>query len=149
MKKIFLVLLFGFLSSGNSYAEKIILKCKHTNGSLVTLKLDTDTKKAEFRGATIDRYILDKDEFKFLFNIKEYDYRASLDRDSGVLTVETFWISKEEQTKMIANVKSKIVSEKKDGDLDYLVKTIYSGYDNKDRAFDNITAECEKVKKKL
>ena len=149
MKKIFLVLIFGFLFSGNAYAEKIILKCKHANGSLITLKLDTDTKKAEFRGATIDRYILDKDEFKFLFNIKEYDYRASLDRDSGVLTVETFWISKKEKTKMIANVMSKIVSEKKDGDLDYLVKSIYNEYSNKDRAFDNITAECEKVKKKL
>ena len=150
MKKLFsTILVLGLLLSGNAYAEKIILKCKHTNGSFVTIKLDTDTKKAKFKGSTIDRYILDKDEFKFLFNIEEYDYRASLDKDSGVLTVETFWISKEEKTKMIANVKSSIISEKKDGDLDYLVKTIYSEYDNKDRAFDVITAECEKVKKKL
>ena len=148
MKKLLGIVVLGLLISTNSFTDIISLKCQNPNGSFSSLELDTNTKKAKFKGITINRYIKDKDEFKFLFNIREYDYRASLNIFSGVLLLETFFVSKEEKTEMIANVMSKIIDEKKDGDKYYLIKNLYTEYDNKDRYILD-KAECEKVMKKF
>ena len=146
MKKLLSILVLSFLFSGSAYAEKIYLKCFYPKDKqLDSLSFDTTTKQVTFRGSLIDRYVLDEDEFKFLFSNREFSYRVNLNRNTGIITMEAWELTKDFKANLANKIKQKIVSENKVNDLDYLVMTIYDEYGKIKRQFNAYTGECEKT----
>jgi hypothetical protein len=111
MKKIFLVLLLGFLFSGNAYAEKLSLTCEYENkdwGTIVNFDFDLKNKKyITLGGNKIDiaytkdeiifqSYFGDTTMFSFQVNrkngqgsIKDFDYPPVLeDSKEGNLLIQ-------------------------------------------------------------
>ena len=150
IKKLFLSILFTLVLSGSAYADKIYLKCFYPkNNQLDSLTFDTNTKQVVFRGSLIDRYVLENDIFIFLYGTRGFDYRISLNRNTGIITMEAWELTKEFKAKLIAKIMKKIISENKENDLDYLVMSIYNEYGKLDRQFDAYTGECEQTEKKF
>ena len=91
MKKLLFTILFTLVLSGGAYADKIYLKCFYPkNNQLDSLSLDTNTKQVVFRGSLIDRYVLENDQFIFLYGARGFDYRISLNRNTGIITMEAW-----------------------------------------------------------
>ena len=95
MKKFFIVLLCGFLFSGNAYAEKINLSCSSETQQfpLSSVVIDTEIKKISWQGSAFDWYNLKNDVLYFLMENPPYKLLSSLNRNTGVLTVKAYQIS--------------------------------------------------------
>ena len=152
MKKLLGIVVLGFLLSGNAYAEKIHLKCFYPkNGILDSLTFNTDTKKVFFKGISIRNYILEDDVFKFFFDIQDYTYRVSLNRNTGILSAESFKLTKEELARLSKKIAKKVKSDNNSDiyDLEFQTKLFYEELGKYERVFEIASAECEKTDKKF
>ena len=149
MKKIFLVLLFGFLFSENAYAEKINLSCSSETQQfpLSSVVIDTEIKKISWQGSAFDWYNLKNDGFYFLMENPPYKFLSSLNRNTGVLTVKAYQISEEDNIKIMSEIYLKMLRDAKTSkDKEYMVDVMYETYTNSE-AEETIYLDCEKTQK--
>jgi len=151
MKKIFIVLLFGFLFSENAYAEKINLSCSSETQQfpLSSVVIDTEIKKISWQGSAFDWYNLKNDVFYFLMENPPYKFLSSLNRNTGVLTVKAYQISEEDNIKIMSEIYLKMLRDAKTSkDKEYMVDVMYETYTNSE-AEETIYLDCEKTQKKF
>jgi len=150
MKKIFLVLLFGFLFSENAFAEKINLSCteKITN-TVLSFTIDTDVKKVSTQGSNYDPYLYSNGVFTFMMKDEKNDYLYRLNRNTGILIVKAWKKNEEEREKLTAEIYLNMLADGKTiDDTDYLLNLIFDKYNQKEN-FTNITLNCEKAEPKF
>ena len=150
MKKIFLVLIFSFVFSGNAFAEKINLSCneKITN-TVLSFTINTDNKTVTTQGSNYDPYLYSNGVFTFMMKTKQMDYLYRLNRNTGVLGVKAWKKNKEEFDNMVAELYFKMTADgKTTDDADYVLNYLIEKYDQKED-YTALTFTCEKTEPKF
>ena len=150
MKKIFLVLIFSFVFSGNAFAEKINLSCteKITN-TVLSFTINTDNKTVTTQGSNYDPYLYSNGVFTFMMKTKQMDYLYRLNRNTGVLGVKAWKKNEEEFKELLAVLFVKMTAEgKTKNDTDYILNFVVNNYDQKED-YTGLTFVCEKAEPKF
>ena len=156
MKKLLSIIFVFVLLSGNSYAEVIDLLCTPITGKkeIATLSIDTKSQKVRWQGSSNQNtYNLQNGVFGYTQTKPDskFHVRHSLNRYSGVLTVEAydFDIDNNRYSKFVDMVNAKLNSANKTiKDTYFFFTTYYEELGNIKSDFE-FKFNCEKSEKKF
>ncbi|MDC0519626.1 hypothetical protein OAN92_02700 [Candidatus Pelagibacter ubique] len=156
MKKILSIIFVYVLLSGNSYAEVINLLCTPITGKkeIATLSIDTKSQKVRWQGSSNQNtYNLQNGVFGYTQTKPDskFHVRHSLNRYSGVLTVEAydFDIDNSRYPKFVDMVNARLNSANKTTkDKNFFFTVYYEELGNIKRDFE-FEFNCEKSEKKF
>ena len=150
MKKFFLVLLFGFLLSGNAFAEKINLSCKENIlDTILSFTINTDNKTVSTQGSNYDPYLYSNGVFTFLMRTEKNDYFYRLNRNTGILIVKVWTRNEEEFEKMLNEIYVKMLQDgKTTKDSEYVLNLVVETYSKKED-YTDLKFTCKKTEPKF
>ena len=135
-----------------SKANEIHLVCVNTNNPdfVASLSIYESDKKISFNGGDPDFYYLENGIFKYvLTNANEaLRFRHSLNRNTGMLQVNTYELTDEQVVKHTAETVEKIMEADKLGDRNYWAKVIHRDLANYKSTFDGYF-NCDIAKSKF
>ena len=129
MKKILFITFVSFLWSNISKANEIHLVCVNTNDKNYALSLsiyETD-KKISLNGGALEFYFLENGIFKYILASadKKFKFRHSLNRNTGMLQVNTYKLTDEQNDKHMENSVKNILENDKMADRNYWSKVMH------------------------
>ena len=152
MKKLLFITFISFLWCNISKANDINLVCVNTHnpdfiGSVIIYQSD---KKISFNGGPPSVYFLENGVFKYILkDVNEtLTFRHSLNRNSGMLSVNTYELTDEQVVKHTADTVEKIMEADKLGDRNYWAKVIHRDLANYKSTFDGFF-NCDTAKSKF
>ena len=156
IKKIISILVFGLLLGSEAIAKEINLICKSNEieGGYKNVPasyfINTKTKKAIWQNRVESTYFIDGSILKHIYMYGENKktwHRHSLNRNTGLLTIEIYEFKEEKkENEMRAIIDKKVALENKEGDNPFLFKTIFQVLETYKSIY-RVNFNCEKNKK--
>jgi hypothetical protein len=153
MKKILFITFVSFLWSNISKANEIHLVCVNTNDKnfAASLSIYETDKKISFNGGAPDFYFLENGIFKYVMASadKKFKFRHSLNRNTGMLQVNTYELTDEQNGKHVENSVKNILENDKMDDRNYWAKIAHEDLgSNYKSSFDGYFT-CDTAKSKF
>jgi len=152
VKKLLFITFISFLWCNISKANEINLVCVNTNnpdfvGSISIFQSD---KKISFNGGDPDFYFLENGIFKYALASadKKFKFRHSLNRNTGMLSVNTYELTDQQNEIHIEEVTKKIIEADKLGDRNFWAKIVHQDLKKYKSTFDGYF-NCETAKNKF
>lgn len=152
MKKLLLIILISFVWCNIGKANEIHLVCVNTNNPdfVGSLSIYQSDKKISFNGGPPDFYFLENGVFKYTLRSadEKLKFRHSLNRNTGILEVNTFELTDEQNDKHLEDTVKNIIEADKMDDRNYWAKIAHQDLTKYKSTFDGYF-NCDTAKSKF